>query len=591
MKKYLVTTSLEGSWPSKGKNILFLGEWCKRFDRKEKWAELDSNTVEYHWDDREKVYSDYQYLRELHEDMLVEMKGYLNDLHGVSRSLRYWRIQLGPWMGYLLPILFDRYSMLAKAQTEFDIIEFKTPSYDISEVVAEDTTHFMDLSFSDHWNQVIFSELADIFSFKKFEVISPEFNQFFLLMRQNKKPINTFTGKIKNLISSLCQRFFEESDVFVYSTYLSRLNEIKLSIKLGQFPQYIRNRGADISQIIPQGRSSFNITSGMTDFREIASVMLKRHIPIIYSEGYESTLKLVDHLPWPEVPASIVTAIGWTTDDVFKLWAGDKVENGAQLLIVQHGGNFGVAKWNFFEEHQVAISDKFLTWGWDDPKQKEVIAFGCPKLLGSKVSFDESGGLLIIGLSMPIMSYHMYSVTISVGQWISYFNDQINFVTSLNKRVQDATTFRTCGTDFGCYQKDRWIDKKDYLTITLEDESDRSLVESISRSRLVVSTYNATTFLETMAMDVPTVVFWNPEHWELRGAAKIYFDDLRDVGILHYSSESAGRHVNNVWLDVSAWWRSEAVQKVRRKFCLRYSHIPANGVDRMAEICRVDALK
>jgi len=589
LKKHLVTTAIESSWPSKGKNILFLGEWCKRFNRKEKWAELDSNTVEYHWDDREKVYSDYQYLRKLHEDMLVEMKDYLNDLHGVSRSLRYWRIQLGPWMGYLIPILFDRYSMLEKAQTEFDIIEFKTHSYDISEVIAEDTTHFIDLSLSDHWNQVIFSELADIFSFKKFEVISPEFNQFFIRSRQNTKTPKSTKSKVKNLIASFFEKCFGKHDVFIYLSYLSSVNEIYLSFKLGQFPQFIQKKATDLSQM-PKNRGSFNVTARMTDFREIARVMLKRHIPIIYNEGYKSTLKLVDHLPWPEMPASIITAMGWMSDDVFKFWVGDKVENGSQLLIVQHGGNFGAAKWSFLEEHQVAISDKFLTWGWDDPKNKKIIAFGNVKALGSNQTFDESGGLLIIGLSMPLFSYLMYSVAISACQWTSYFNDQVTFVSSLNKKIRINTLFRMAEPDYGCGQEDRWKDRKNQPEIVLEDSSSRPLTDSISESRLVVSTYNATTFLETMAMNVPTVVFWNPEHWELRGAAKSYFDDLRDVGILHYSSESAGRHVNNVWLDVGAWWKSEGVQKVRRKFCRRYSHIPTNGVDRIVEICRVDGL-
>ena len=588
MKKHLVTTAVESSWPSKGKNILFLGEWCKRFNRKDKWTELDSDTVEYHWDDREKVHSDYQYLKELHEDMLAEMKDYLNDLHGVSRSLRYWRVQLGPWMGYFLPILFDRWSMLERAQADFDIIDLETPSYDISEVIAEDTNHFIDLSLSDHWNHVIFSELADVFSFKKTLVRSPEFNQFFMRMRQNKKPINTSKSKIKNLISSLCQRCFEESDVFVYTTYLSRLNEIKLSLKIGQFPQFIRNKCEDLSQVLPQGRNSFNITASMSDFSEIASIMLKRHMPITYNEGYKSVLKTVENLRWPKRPKSILTAVAWVGDDVFKLWAGDKVENGSHLVIVQHGGNFGVAKWNFFEEHQVAISDKFLTWGWDDPKNNEIIAFGCPKLLDSKVSFDESGGLLIIGLSMPLFSYYMYSAVISACQWTSYFNDQVTFVSSLDKKIRINTLFRMAAPDYGCGQEDRWKDRKNQLEVVVEDSSSRPLADSISESRLVVSTYNATTFLETMAMDVPTVVFWNPEHWELRGAAKSHFDDLRDVGILHYSSESAAKHVNNVWLDVGSWWKSGEVQRVRRKFCRRYSHIPTNGVDRMAEICRVD---
>jgi len=85
LKKHLVTTAVESLWPSKGEPVLFLGEWCKRFDRTGKWSELDTVTVEYHWDDREKVYSDYQYLKGLHEDMLVVMKDYLNNLHGISR--------------------------------------------------------------------------------------------------------------------------------------------------------------------------------------------------------------------------------------------------------------------------------------------------------------------------------------------------------------------------------------------------------------------------------------------------------------------------------------------------------------------------
>ena len=585
LKKYLVTTAVESLWPSKGKPVLFLGEWCKRFNRKEKWNELDSDTVDYHWDDREKVYSDYQYLKGLHEDMLVEMKDYLNDLHGISRSLRYWRIQLGPWMGFFLPILFDRWSMLAKARVDFDIIDFKTPSYDISEVIAEDTNHFIDLSLSDHWNQVIFSELADVFSFKKTGVRSPEFNQFFMRMRQNKKPINTSKSKIKNLISSLCERCFEESDVFVYSSYLSRLNEIKLTLKLGQFPQFIRNKGADLSQVLPQGRNSFNITAGMSDFSEIASVMLKRHMPITYNEGYESVLKTVENLRWPKRPKSILTAVEWLGNDVFKLWAGDKVENGSQLVVVQHGGNFGVAKWNFFEEHQVAISDKFLTWGWDDLGNKKIIAFGNVKALGSNQTFDESGGLLIIGLSMPLFSYHMYSAVISACQWTSYFNDQVTFISSLNKKVRINTLFRMAAPDYGYCQKDRWKDRKNQLEIVVEDSSSRPLADSISKSRLVVSTYNATTFLETMNLNIPTVVFWNPEHWELREEAKGYFDELKRVGIFHHSPESAAKHVIEIWDEVDVWWESEAVVHARNVFCTSYSAAPIGLLNTLADLC------
>ena len=587
MKKHLVTTAVESSWPSKGQPILFLGEWCKRFDRKEKWNELDSDTVEYHWNDREKAYSDYQYLKGLHEDMLVEMKDYLNDLHGISRSLRYWRVQLGPWMNYFIPILFDRWSMLAKAQEDFDVDGITIPAYKVSEVIAKDTNHFMRLTSSDHWNQVIYSELSDIFPIEKTEYCSKEFDDYFVSLRQNLKTSNTLKNRIKNFIAAVCENFIGYSDVFIHSTYLSLKNEIRLSLELRQFPQFTRTKGLDLSQA-SQERNTYRLSCDQVDFPKIVTVMLKRHLPIIYNEGYKSSLKCLDNLRWPQRPKAIVTAHAWAGDDIFKLWAGDKIENGSRLILVQHGGSYGVAKWNSFEDHQVAISDRFLTWGWTDTDNRKIIDLGNVKLLDSSISFDKKGGLLIIGLSMPLQSYYMYSAVVSVGQWAEYFDDQLKFVNSLSKQIQRITTVRTYGTDFGCCQKDRWTDKSNDFKVNIEDESEKSFNDSIANSRLVVSTYNATTFLETMALNIPTIIFWNPKHWELRTEAIEDFEDLIRVGILHYSPKACAEHVSIIWSDVSSWWESNAVQSVRRKFCLKYSRLQPRSLDKMAKLCDFD---
>ena len=40
MTRLLVTTALESTW-SRTDKILFLGEWCKIYDRKEQWANLN----------------------------------------------------------------------------------------------------------------------------------------------------------------------------------------------------------------------------------------------------------------------------------------------------------------------------------------------------------------------------------------------------------------------------------------------------------------------------------------------------------------------------------------------------------------------
>jgi hypothetical protein len=55
------------------------------------------------------------------------------------------------------------------------------------------------------------------------------------------------------------------------------------------------------------------------------------------------------------------------------------------------------------------------------------------------------------------------------------------------------------------------------------------------------------------------VCFWNPADWPLCAEAKPYFDSLEKAGILYADADSAAAHVNAIWADVPAWWRSADV--------------------------------
>lgn len=117
---YLVTTADERTWPQE-QPLLFLGEWCRLFDRKSEWEKRDSIVVPYHWDDRSRLYSDYQYIQKIYKVLLEELAEKLNEIHGVRHSLRYWRILIGPWLGYFVQMLFDRWAMIEKAVNQYEI--------------------------------------------------------------------------------------------------------------------------------------------------------------------------------------------------------------------------------------------------------------------------------------------------------------------------------------------------------------------------------------------------------------------------------------------------------------------------------------
>ena len=101
----------------------------------------------------------------------------------------------------------------------------------------------------------------------------------------------------------------------------------------------------------------------------------------------------------------------------------------------------------------------------------------------------------------------------------------------------------------------------------------------ISINRIYISTYNATTFLESFAMNIPTVMFWNPNHWELRRSAKPYFEQLKKVGVFHETPESAAIHISEIWNNVDNWWKSKSVEKAVNNFCDNFNIINKNLVN------------
>ena len=123
-------------------------------------------------------------------------------------------------------------------------------------------------------------------------------------------------------------------------------------------------------------------------------------------------------------------------------------------------------------------------------------------------------------------------------QWLNYLHDQYEFCESLRTDLRYFILVRIFPHDYGWYQTHRWQDRFPEIEI---DTGHEPIKKSIDRSGLYVSTYNATTYLEAFAMNVPTVMFWNPDHWEIRDFAKQYFEELERVKVFHKTPKSASK--------------------------------------------------
>ncbi len=576
MSKVLVTTALEQTWPNRG-SICFLGSWCFLSSREKYIKTLDYSLVPYHWDDRSKLCKDFGIVNRLYEKTLQILSEELNKKHRTNFSLRYWRILIGPWLGYFTAILYDRWCSLESVFLTEKIESVIIKERDPNSLIPIDMDEFNRLIIDDEWNEMIFGEIIYSVYSKKIEIEKLRESKFeFEKNNHPHKQQSKVRSLIENLISKITGSLVFSNEYFFKSTSFSFKTLVLAQCKLGFLPKFWRSKKLPCSIKRPINRAW--CTNGPSDnFETFLCRMAIRHIPAIYYENFVSAREYVQKLPWPSQPQAIFTHVAWESDDIFKLYAAEKTALGYPLVIGQHGGFYGSGRFSFIEKHEVEISDKYLTWGWNESAHSHLKESVAPKPWSKKINYNKDGLLMLVLVALPRYSTYLWSAPLG-GQWLKYRDDQYKFLAGLSESMRQKTVLRGYRHEYGWDLIDAI--KREFPDIILTDTS-QNITESIDKCRIIVCTYNATTYLETLMSNIPTIVFWEPQHWEIRDNVADYFNELIKVGLLHYSAESAAAHACKIWDHVEAWWSSAAVQQAREMFCQKFARSSPCLVDKI----------
>ena len=581
VERVLITTALEDTWPEYDIPVLFLGEWCKLYSSKDKWSKFDSMVVPYHWDDREKLKKDYSYFEKLHEELLNELAEDLNNIHKTQFTVNYWRILIGPWLGYFTHIIYDRWYMINTALKRFSKLSTIILKLDEDNLVPNDMNHFHDLYSSDLWNHFIYGKIIDISIISNVLPKKPNASQ------KSNEIRYTIQQKIKFLYAKYINKYSVNGSYFLINTYLSKLNYLKLLFKLKVIP--VPNSSFSIKTSKPNKIfRNFKINSNdriskCNDFEAILRQLIVKQIPVCYVESFFELSAMSRTLNWPKSPKTIFTSNSHNSDDVFKQYAARCIEkSNTKLIIGQHGGNYGIGEFNFNEKHEIEICHKYLSWGWGST-EKKVLPIGQLKLKNPiKIKNSEKHHLLLVTASFQRYSYFIYSAVMA-SQWLYYFNDQCEFIDNLNSGIKQETIVRLYKNDYKWNQAKRWKDKFPNIKI---NNGKKNILVQLKKCRLFVSTYNATTYLESITMNIPTVIYWDTKYWELRDSAIPFFNRFRKAGIFHDSPSSAAFHINLIWDNVDDWWNSLEVKTALEDFNNNYNKKPKDLIDQLVQIIK-----
>ena len=569
--RYLITTADERTWKF-DQPVIFLGEWCKPYDRQHIWKKMNAIVAEPYGLDLNSKIQDNIECRRIEKILLTELTKILNDTHQTTYSERFWKIIIGHWLRTYIETGLNRIKTIEYCIGKYEISGSTLIELSKERLIPKDFESMFTLLESDSWNSTFDLQILKLFkdlSFK-FEICTSqpqslkqiEFNPE---KKSEKKPLK---NRIFNGIKLSLKYFKKNSDALIINSYLPRFEEIKLNLRLGQLPKFWESESIKINceeNLELRNKLSLKSTYVINDkYLSILSSMFFNYLPTCYLEGFNK-LKVVAHeIGFPKSPKFIFTSNSYSTDEVFKYWSAVKAEEGVKYIIGQHGANFGTSRF-LSPSVEEEICDTFLTWGWGNNSLNYKPSF-IFKIVNKKLSPDPKGGLLLIQLPID----YRRNTWDSVNQHLKYFEDQKIFVSNLSESIRRNTLIRLHGlSKTQKFREDlKWLEFDDNLKLNYNQGSFFSL---LSKSRLVVHSYDSTGFLEALALNVPTMAFWQNGFDHLVSEAKPYYQELVDIGILHLSPKSISEKINNEWADIELWWNRLEVQKVRNRFCEQYA--------------------
>ena len=547
MKSFLVTTALRSTIKN-DLPVLYLGEWCKPKDLNY------CQVAEYFNSTRNNLLDQNKYLNDFSENVLNQLTVQLNLLHKIDRPVKYWNIILGPWLNIFIQIVFERWCQIKYTEKKYSISGTYIFEGKIENFVPEDHAHFNHLLSTDEWNFLIYSEI--IKSSTKIDTIK---KKIYLKNIEFKIPLRT---KLKSFILKLSLTFNRKKNIVLLDFAISFKRYLLLFFKYG----YVNRLPLYKTQKVKLNtkKRNFKFKKSKSDFENFLTTIISNHIPKIYIENFSNILKVVSSSNLPKNPKKIISSYVYFNEYI-KIYIAEKSLNDTKLIISQHGGSYGSYKWFFNQFHELKISDYFFSWGWTNGLKK-IVPMGMMKRNDfiSRKEYDQENFTLFLN-SLPRYSYKNASEPQS-SFFSEYISNQIDFINCLDIKLRNKLIIKSYSKDYG------WdIENKIKLNFPdIKISSSYRISKLSKRSRIIISSFNSTTFLETIHKNIPTVFFWDPKHHELSDFAKIDYEKLFKVGVFHKNPVSAANHINNVWDDVDLWWNSKDVRYAINDFFFKY---------------------
>lgn len=326
-------------------------------------------------------------------------------------------------------------------------------------------------------------------------------------------------------------------------------------------PDFARRQSAARGSVGARGsRDDLRATIALTAPVEL--VELHHHLASWAKAGVNPDLRLA------------FTANAQQSSVAFRYWLFEQRQLGTRIAIQQHGGSYGIDERHLGEDLDIWSGDVFYTWGWERPDLGPRVR-PLPTATPRRAKRADRASYLLISIHVTSHFYRLQSFLIP-SQIEKAIDETAAFASGLSTAV--PLVMRSSAVHpFPMHRLGQH-----HVEISLDDQTQPGPFAA-SRHALVIHNYLGTSWLETLAMDIPTVCFYDPRTYRPRDAARPFIDALARVGVVHHSGADAAAFVNRLNGNPRGWWKSPEVQAAREAFVAHYANFSDNWLDAWQE--------
>jgi putative transferase (TIGR04331 family) len=490
-------------------------------------------------------------------DALTALKKLLDNYHGEEHDLEYYDLIASDWLEIFIHVVYTAMQDVNSggAYKENRVIP-------ISEDLYTANDNFYKVDFHNHlrWSvsKLLKGSVSHNWNFEKSKVV--------------------ITNGKRQRLTALLTRFISTSSpkVLVTSPYF-KCSKFEWLGALWRWRHWLEwdeltypiNFSTSIDSVWRKKQTETILQA--TDLNTLVQALLPLHLPVILLEGFVEFRNAVLSFPVPR-PQAVYSANALHGHLAWKLLVAEWRQYGTLMLYHQHGGGYGIDYRHLKEEYEVRVADYYYTFGWRVAEQSHVKSLSPPMPMIKSLSHSKKW-LLLVCLDLPKVVGALptfESIQINIDKM---HRETFEFIDSISNHRNLFIRPYTHDYNRGIVEMMRKTAPKAQF-----DDFRYSSSTRFSECYLAVHNYLGTSWLETLALNTPTICFY-PGTYPFREEVKAHISALELAGVLHKSGSSAALFINNLGDDIDAWWNGPIVKKARGDFVKQYANFSPDWKD------------